>query len=147
MYNRTTYRLVTELRDTIKQRVYKFRSSYWGSMVKVGHYIKGNQSFIGIISTGPKDELPTPNREINYGISRDYRGKGYTTQASRGLLNYLYGKTNITVLNAIALIDNIPSNKVIQKSGFKYISNIEIDNKEYKYYKLSKNEWEINSIL
>ncbi|MSU02516.1 GNAT family N-acetyltransferase [Tissierella sp. DSM 105185] len=108
--------------------------------LNLGIILKETNEFIGWCCTGPKDELPLPNREIAYAISKDYRSKGYTTQAAEGLVKYLFENTNVEVLNAIALTRNIPSNRVIQKCGFEYINIIEIENEEFHHYKLSKNQ-------
>ncbi|WP_353097587.1 GNAT family N-acetyltransferase [Tissierella praeacuta] len=108
----------------------------------LGIILKETNEFIGWCCTGLKDELLSPNREIAYAISKDYRGKGYTTQAAQGLIEYLFEDTNIELLNAIALTYNIPSNKVIQKCGFNYIGSAEIEDEEFYHYKLSKKEWE-----
>lgn len=107
----------------------------------LGIILKKTNEFIGWCCTGLKDELPLPNREIAYAISKDYRGKGYTTQAAQGLIKYLFEYTNIELLNAITLTYNIPSNRVIQKCGFNYIKSIDIENEEFYHYKLSKKEW------
>ncbi|MGG4498860.1 GNAT family N-acetyltransferase [Brevibacillus reuszeri] len=112
--------------------------------LRLGIILKETGEFIGWCCSGMKDELPPPNREIMYGISKDHRGKGYTTQASQGMIHYLFENTNVEVLNAIALINNIPSNKVIQKCGFTFQSMIEIDNEKYYYYKLDKKDWQAN---
>ena len=85
-----------------------------------------------------------PNREIGYAVSKNYRNKGYTTQAAKGLIKYLFENTNLDVLNATALTYNKPSNRVIEKCGFKFINNVEIENHEFYYYKLNKSEWENN---
>lgn len=112
--------------------------------MKLGVILKKTGEFIGVCGTGIKDELPAPNREIVYAISKDYTNKGYSTEAAKGLMNYLFAKTNVENLHALAHIHNLPSNRVIQKSGFHYINSIEIDNENYHCYKLSKREWEKN---
>lgn len=89
-----------------------------------------------------KDELPAPNREIMYAISKDHRGNGYTTQAAKGLIKYLFEHTSTDVLNAIALVHNTPSNRVIQKCDFDLIDEITIENESYNYYQLSKWHWQ-----
>ena len=109
----------------------------------LGIILKETNEFIGWCGSYIKEELPPPNREIFYAISKDYRGRGYTTQASQGLIKYLFEKTNIEELNAIALLHNIPSNKVIQKSGFNHIGTIEVDNEEFNHYKLVKKNFTI----
>jgi RimJ/RimL family protein N-acetyltransferase len=58
----------------------------------------------------------------------------------------LFEKTKVEELNAIALIRNISSNRVIQKCGFDFLNIIELENEKYNYYKLSKSEWETRYI-
>lgn len=106
----------------------------------VGIILKETNEFIGWCCTGPCDELANPNREIGYAISKHHRNKGYTTQAVQGLVKYLFENTNVTTLNAIALIDNTPSSRVIQKCGFTYIDNVKIGEREFYHYKYIKNE-------
>ncbi|MEY8349949.1 GNAT family N-acetyltransferase [Bacillus cereus] len=112
-----------------------------GHFLKLGVFIKETDEFIGWCCTGIKDELPSPNREIMYAISSEYQKKGYATKASKGLINYLFTKTNLDVINAIALINNVSSNKVIGKCGFTYLSQQTIENELYNHYILNKSEW------
>lgn len=91
---------------------------------------------IGWCCTGPKEELPAPNREIMYAISKDHRGKGYATQAVQAVTGYLFAHANIEVLSAVALLANDASNKVLQKCGFVFMNVIEIDDEVYNYYML-----------
>ncbi|EJV94052.1 Acetyltransferase [Bacillus toyonensis] len=91
-------------------------------MLKLGIFKQATNEFIGWCCTGIKEELPSPNREIMYAISSEYQNNGYATKATKGLIDYLFKKTNVNVLNAIALIKNVPSNKVIEKCGFTYMS-------------------------
>ncbi|MCU6793788.1 GNAT family N-acetyltransferase [Paenibacillus sp. WQ 127069] len=110
--------------------------------LRLGIILKASGDFIGWCCTGIKQELPAPNREIMFAISKDHRGKGYTTQATEGLAKYLFENTNVEMLNAIALLRNVPSNRVIQKCGFNFQSVIELEDERYNYYKLGKSEWE-----
>ncbi|KTD85647.1 GNAT family N-acetyltransferase [Paenibacillus etheri] len=106
--------------------------------LRLGIILKETGEFIGWCCTGMKDELPAPNREIMYAISKDHRGKGYTTQATKGLIKYLFEYTSTDVLNAIALIQNTSSNRVLQKCDFDFINEITIEHDNYNYYQLSK---------
>lgn len=108
--------------------------------LRLGIILKASGDFIGWCCTGIKEGLPTPNREIMFAISKDHRGKGYTTQATEGLAKYLFENTDVEILNAIALLRNAPSNRVIQKCGFNFQSVIELDNERYNYYKLGKSD-------
>ncbi|HHT7238203.1 MULTISPECIES: GNAT family N-acetyltransferase [Bacillus] len=115
--------------------------------LKLGVFIKDTNEFIGWCCTGIKEELPSPNREIMYAISSEYQNNGYATKATKGLIDYLFKNTNVDVLNAIALINNVPSNKVIEKCGFTYLSQQTIENQLYNHYLLSKSEWIKNIAL
>ncbi|MGE7881643.1 GNAT family N-acetyltransferase [Bacillus sp. NPDC094077] len=118
-----------------------------GHFLKLGVFIKDTNEFIGWCCTGIKEELPSPNREIMYAISSEYQNNGYATKATKGLINYLFKNTNVDVLNAVALINNVPSNKVIEKCGFTYMSQQTIENQLFKHYLLGKSEWINNGVL
>ncbi|PEB77368.1 GNAT family N-acetyltransferase [Bacillus thuringiensis] len=110
-------------------------------MLKLGIFKKATNELIGWCCTGMKEELPSPSREIMYAISNEYQNHGYATKATKGLIDYLFKETNLIILNAIALINNAPSNKVIKKCGFTYLSEQKIENQLYNHYVLSKSEW------
>ncbi|PFF18103.1 GNAT family N-acetyltransferase [Bacillus anthracis] len=110
-------------------------------ILKLGIFKKTTNEFIGWCCTGMKDELPAPNREIMYAVSSEYHNNGYATKATKGLINYLFEKTNVDLLNAIALINNVASNKVIEKCRFTYLGQQTIENQIYNHYVLSKSEW------
>ncbi|HDR6299109.1 GNAT family N-acetyltransferase [Bacillus cereus] len=116
-------------------------------ILKLGIFKKSTNEFVGWCCTGMKDELPAPNREIMYAISNEHQNHGYATKATKGLIDYLFKETNLNVLNAIALINNVPSNKVIKKCGFTYLSEQKIENQLYNHYLLSKSEWKENISL
>lgn len=94
-----------------------------------------------------KDELPAPNREIMYAVSSEYHNNGYAMKATKGLIGYMFENINVDVLNAIALIKNVPSNKVIEKCGFTYLCQQTIENQLYNHYVLTKSVWIKNIAL
>ena len=106
--------------------------------LRLGIITKDSGEFIGVCGTGILDIVSPPNREIYYGIANEHRNKGYTTQAAKGLIKYLFENTNVQELIAIAQTRNLPSNKVLQKCGFEPQDDIEIENRAYHAYKLRK---------
>ena len=70
-----------------------------------------------MVFAGMKEELSSPNREIMYAISNEHQNHGYATKATKGLIDFLFKETNLNVINAIALINNVASNKVIENAG------------------------------
>ncbi|MEI5909626.1 GNAT family N-acetyltransferase [Bacillus spongiae] len=113
-----------------------------GNKLKLGIILKETGEFIGCCATFMRDQLPFPNREISYLISKHYRNRGYTTKAVHGLINYLFEKTNLETLNAIALTNNVSSNKVIEKTGFTYVNTINIENEQYYHYVLNRKQFD-----
>ncbi len=86
--------------------------------LKLGIFINETDKLIGFCNTGIKDELSEQNREIAYAISKQYRNKGYTTQAVRGLVKYLFDKTDVEKLNAVVLPRNVAYKKSNRKMRF-----------------------------
>lgn len=111
-------------------------SSVGERWLKLGIVLKETNEFIGFCNTGIKQEISGLNREIAYSISNDYRNKGYTTQAVKGLVNYLFENTDVEELNAVVLPRNVASNKVIAKCGFQLRGNIEIEDQLHYHYTL-----------
>ncbi|RLL40626.1 N-acetyltransferase [Oceanobacillus piezotolerans] len=108
--------------------------------LKLGIVLKETGEFIGFCNTGIKEELSKPNREVAYAISKHYRNKGYTTQAVKGLVKYLFENTAVEQLNAVVLPSNVASTKVIIKCGFHYSGDIEIEDQLYYHYRLNKED-------
>ncbi|WP_088322159.1 GNAT family N-acetyltransferase [Ureibacillus manganicus] len=110
--------------------------------LRLGIVLKETGEFIGFCTTGIKEELPAPNREIAFGISKYHTNKGYTSLAVKGLIQFLFANTNVECLNAVALERNVGSNRVIQKNGFEFVGQIEIDKELHNHYVLQKSEWQ-----
>jgi RimJ/RimL family protein N-acetyltransferase len=106
--------------------------------LRLATVLKETGECIGWCNTGPKEELPPPNREIMYGISNRYYNKGYTTQAVRALIQFLFRNTKELELSAVAVVHNHASNKVIQKCGFTYMGEIELEQERHHLYKLRR---------
>lgn len=108
--------------------------------LKLGIVLKETGEFIGFCNTGMKEELSEPNREIAYAISKHYRNRGYTTQAVRGLVTYLFENTDVKRLNAVVLPHNVASNKLINKCGFRFSGDVVIEDQLHYHYTLYKEE-------
>ena len=112
--------------------------------LKLGMVLKETGEFIGFCTTGMKEELSEPNREIAFAISKHYRNRGYTTKAVKGLVNYLFENSDVELLNTVVLPHNVSSNKVIQKCGFHFNGIVEIEAHDYNHYILQKEDWHSN---
>ena len=87
--------------------------------------------------------------EIGYRIRPSERNKGYTTEAARLLLNHLFTtKKEIERIEAATDVENVPSQRVLEKNGFKREAELR---KRFFYkghyrneymYSLLREEWE-----
>ena len=75
------------------------------------------------------------NGTIGYSIAEKYQGYGYMTEAVEVLADYAFDELNIHRLEASALIDNIKSQRVLEKVGFEKLGI----NKNYLYI---NGEWQ-----
>ena len=58
--------------------------------------------------------------EIGYRIKPSERNKGYTTEATRLLVNHLFTtKKKIERIESVTDVENVPSQRVLEKKGFK----------------------------
>lgn len=82
------------------------------------------------------------NPEIGYASARRYWNKGYMSEALGALKNYLLESYDVIVIEAA--VENIGSNRVIQKNGFELVTTYERVMKKdgmpmkinsYRYYK------------
>ncbi|URM34648.1 GNAT family N-acetyltransferase [Cytobacillus firmus] len=150
------YEFIPGAQATLEQRVNwmenyeipaneKFKSSMPNlkdaGFLNLGIILRETGEFIGFCNTGIKEELPEPNREIGYAISKHYRDKGFSTLAAKGLVGFLFENTALETMNAVALISNTSSIKVLQKCGFKRAGEIEIDGESFFHYTIRKKDW------
>ncbi|MEO3874660.1 GNAT family N-acetyltransferase [Nonomuraea sp. B12E4] len=56
--------------------------------------------------------------EVGYGVHPLYRGRGFATEAVRGLTNWVFEATDLRRIDLTANLDNTPSLRVAQKAGF-----------------------------
>ena len=58
--------------------------------------------------------------EIGYNIGSPWWGKGYTTEALKKVIEFLFEKVDVDTICARHLVENPASGKVMQKSGLKF---------------------------
>ena len=103
---------------------------------------------ISVLRTFDKDK----RAEIGYALGEKWWGKGYTTEALIGVIEYLFSNSEYLVICAKHDTENIASGKVMQKSGMKFIKQIKGGGKNnihpvcdvnyYEIKKISKNQTE-----
>lgn len=84
-----------------------------------GIELKENNKLIGSISANAFDDN-NECYEIGYTIGKKYWNNGYATEALKAIIRFLNKEVGISKLICRCAIENIASEKVIKKAGFKY---------------------------
>ena len=61
---------------------------------------------------------PNGSAEIGYGISEEYQGQGYATEAVNAVVEWALQQHTVNCVEAEAEADNLASIRVLQKCGF-----------------------------
>ncbi|CAN5643547.1 GNAT family N-acetyltransferase [soil metagenome] len=80
--------------------------------------LKSTDEFIGWFVLKNLDK--TEDIEIGYRLLRKCWGNGYATEMSRELLKYGFEKLNLDKIVGATRSDNVPSQHVLEKIGFKF---------------------------
>ena len=90
----------------------------WVSGVDYAYAIEEVESGKLIGGIGAVDEQGKVS--LGYIINPDYKGRGYATEATRALVHVLTTIPEVWRIWAFCDVDNIASQKVLEKSGFTY---------------------------
>ena len=101
-----------------------------------GYYVVKDQygNSIGIAGFLKKEELEY--EDFGFAFMPDWHGRGYALEASQAILKYGCRKFRFSVLDAITLTTNIPSQNLLFKLGFKKIKEILNDDHEEILFRL-----------
>lgn len=96
-------------------------------------FLKKDNKFIGWGGFGVIDCF-YPDKEIYYMIGKEYWGKGYATEMMNALIHYYFNTIGLEKIIALAKPENIASNRVIQKLGFRFQHFIKGLPNEFDFY-------------
>ncbi len=116
---------------------------------------KENNKLIGSIGLHNRrsvDDFDDKNqREIGYVINKDYWGMGITVEAVKRILSYAFDDVNVDIVWCCCYDFNLQSKRVIEKSGFKYYTEIvkknEMLNRSFRsfvHYMTKEDYYELN---
>jgi ribosomal-protein-alanine N-acetyltransferase len=80
-------------------------------------YIEGVEDAIGWASLRIA-ERSTSAGEVGYSILREYRGRGFASEALRGIVDEAFSSLEMRRVRAYCVPDNVPSRRVLRNAGF-----------------------------
>lgn len=91
-----------------------------GMMVSIILGIFVNGEFCGLAEMyGYRD--PIHKISVGYRLLERYWGKGIATETLGLMIDYLYGQTDIEIITASTMIENLASANVLKKNGFSLV--------------------------
>lgn len=120
--------------DEYKEMFEKALSDYKdGPFSRWGIFNAQNHDFVGMCLA--RTFLDNPEQiEIGYTLGESYWGKGLGTEVCKALVDYCSSLNHQKDIVALTDLDNIGSQKVLLKSGFKQLENLKREGKELAYF-------------
>ncbi len=84
-----------------------------------------------------------PYYDLGYRLKKKFWGQGIATEAGIASLQYGFQERQFQEIYAAADLDNIGSNKVLQKVGMKLVDQFEYCKVPHNWYKITKAEWQL----
>jgi ribosomal-protein-alanine N-acetyltransferase len=91
---------------------------------------------IGWSGLQPLDD--TGEIELGYGMMKEYWGRGIGTEACKGWLEFGFNKLELERITAIAIPQNTPSRRIMEKAGMQYEKNISLRGYDLAMHALSR---------
>jgi len=113
--------------------------------------VKGGESFIGFCGLHiPTATLPfSPCVEIGWRLSSAHWGKGYASEAARGVLNIAFEQLDFPEIVSFATVGNHRSRRVMERIGMKYSGGFDHPSlpegsllRPYVLYRLRREQWD-----
>ncbi len=109
------HKSIDETRNMIQQWLDSYQEDstyYWGIYLKDGEMIGS----IGVTITSEYDF----KGELGYKIGSCWWNQGYSSEAARAVIDYMFCNTDIERMDAFCSVKNPASGKVMEKAGMQY---------------------------
>jgi len=74
--------------------------------------------------------------ELGYSIEREYWGMGLGTEMATAMVAYALSDPSVSELVAVTVLENVGSQRVLEKAGLKRMDNIVRNGEELAYFKI-----------
>nr|WP_299031345.1 GNAT family N-acetyltransferase [uncultured Tenacibaculum sp.] len=137
----TTYKQAEDI-ITFFEEQYKERG-----IGRFAAFEKESGEFIGWsglkLNTGEKEELNgfTDFIDIGYRFIPRFWGKGYASESAFACLDFGFKEMNYDIIYGAADVENIGSNKILQKIGLQFVNKFDYKGVDVNWYELKKSDY------
>ena len=138
----TTYKQAEDI-ITFFEEQYKERG-----IGRFAAFEKESGEFIGWsglkLNTGEKEELNgfTDFIDIGYRFIPRFWGKGYASESAFACLDFGFKEMNYDIIYGAADVENIGSNKILQKVGLQFVNKFDYKGVDVNWYELKKSDYD-----
>jgi [ribosomal protein S5]-alanine N-acetyltransferase len=97
-----------------------------------------DNGFIGTCNLSPAKD--TNEIMVGYRLMKKFWGCGYATEISQALIEYGFAKLNLKRIVGLTNLENIASQRVLEKSGLKFEKEGRYYDWDMKYFSINKYE-------
>lgn len=137
-------RIPLKSRDEAEKYIQKIIGEY--NKNGIGRFaviLKENNKLIGFsgLKFRPTEENGYSNvYDLGYRFAEEHWRKGFATEAALAWLEYGFNTMNLAEIHACAVHDNIGSNAVLRKLGFKFVNEYIANDEPHNWYKILKQD-------
>jgi ribosomal-protein-alanine N-acetyltransferase len=102
-----------------------------------GLFNNGNNEFIGLCLLREYNN-EAGRVELGYVLSQKFWGKGFAGEMAQIMIAYALMHTNAREIVAVTTLQNIASQKVLEKAGLKHMDNFIRDGQELAFFSMEK---------
>ena len=118
-------------RTALAQYAGNKKSGIWGM------FNKADGDFIGSCLLRPFNNEPG-TLELGYSMEQKYWGMGIGTEMVKAMVTYGFSDKDILEIAAVTILENIGSQRVLEKAGLKRMENLLRGGEELAYFKMSR---------
>ncbi|NWD71674.1 GNAT family N-acetyltransferase [Pseudomonas gingeri] len=107
---------------------------------------KGSGELVGFCGVGPEMVGGVEEANLGYRLARRYWGQGLGSEASQGVLDYVFTQKQVASVVVVIEPEHLASLRVAEKAGFKDFSALEFHGRTVHVYRITLDDWK-NSIL
>jgi len=132
---------ITLSKDQTAKRLYsmvehwsKHGFGLWAAIERVSNAWMG---FCGLQLLDNTQEI-----EVGYRLAKQFWGSGFATEGARASVRYGFEQLELNKIVAVVQPENFASQRVLEKSGLKYLREDHFYNSRVKYFAITRDEYE-----